>query len=88
MVIGLASAAPGCETNTCLPSTTCVSGPQYTETFSAAVPVSDAASGDATAETSPESGAPDASLESGSPDAAEPSEGAAEAESPDDASDE
>ena len=87
-VIGLASVAPACETNACLPSTTCVSGPQYSETFSAAIPIADAASGDATAETSPESGAPDASLESGSPDAAEPSEGAAEAESPDDASDE
>jgi len=57
-VIGLASVAPACETNACLPSTTCVSGPQYSETFNAAVPISDAATGDGTADTSLEAGAP------------------------------
>jgi hypothetical protein len=77
LVIGLASFASACETNACLPSTTCVNGPVRSETFSAAVPASDAATEDA-------ADAADANVESGSSDAAEPSEG--EAESPDDAS--
>jgi hypothetical protein len=48
--------------NACLPSTTCVSGPNYSETFSASVtPSSDAAAKDGGADAKTEAGALDAS---------------------------
>jgi hypothetical protein len=78
MTVAFASFATACETNACLPSTTCVNGPQYSETFLAAPPIADATAGDA---------AGDASVDSGLPDGTEPSESSADAESVDEASD-
>jgi|HubBroStandDraft_2_1064218.scaffolds.fasta_scaffold478594_2 hypothetical protein len=80
IVVGLVGFEPACETNACLPSTTCVSGPLRSETFSAAVPTADAAIEDATADAAA------ATVDSGAPDGPEPSDGAAEAE-PEEASD-
>jgi hypothetical protein len=66
-----ALANTACSNNACLPSTTCVSGPSYSETFIAFVsPASDAAAEDGGADAKAEAGA----LDAGETEEADPSE--------------